>query len=260
MENMRNYYFVAASLPELKLGEKPEISFEELVYRLSLNLSRQDLEKVEVLRRYIDLLNIRALLLEEPLDPRGNLSEKELDEALLLETFFPPYVFDFLNQYEDKKDQVRNFSALLLRYFTEEGKEKEGFLKKYLAFEREWRLVVAAMRAKKYKMDITRELQFEDFTDPIIADVLAQKDVEQYEPPAEYQDLKELIHACGDDPWALFKTISEYRFQKIEEMSGYPLFSIDWILGYMARLMLVEQWVELDEEKGKNILENFKTG
>ncbi len=257
---MHNYYFVAASLPELKLGERPEISFEELVYRLTLNLSKEDLEKTVVLRRYIDILNIRALLLEEPLDSRGNLTEKELDEALLLETFFPQYVFDYLNQYEDKKDQIRNFSSLLIRYFTEEMKGQEGFLRKYLAFEREWRLVVAALRAKKLKSDITRELQFEDFTDPLVADILAQKDMEQYEPPAEYQDLKEQIHACGDDPWALFKTISEYRFHKIEEMSGYPLFSIDWILGYMARLILVEQWVELDEEKGKNILENFKTG
>ncbi|HSX03276.1 MAG TPA: DUF2764 family protein [Rhabdochlamydiaceae bacterium] len=257
---MRNYYFIAASLPELKLGEKPEISFEELVYRLSLNLSKDDLEKTVVLRRYIDILNIRALLLEEPLDSRGNLNEKELDEALLLESFFPPYVFDYLNQYEDKKDQIRNFSSLLIHYFSEEVKGQEGFLKKYLIFEREWRLVVAALRAKKLKWDITRELQFEDFTEPVVADILAQKDVEQYEPPAEFQDLKELIHACGDDPWALFKAISEYRFQKIEEMSGYPLFSMDWILGYMARLILVEQWVELDEEKGKNILENFKTG
>ena len=31
-----------------------------------------------------------------------------------------------------------------------------------------------------------------------------------------------------------------------------PLFSIDWILAYMAQLMIVLQyWNELDEEKGK---------
>jgi hypothetical protein len=257
---MHNYYFVAASLPELRLGERPDISFEELSYRLSLNLSKEDLEKTVVLRRYIDLLNIRALLLEEPLDAKGNLTEKELDEALLLETFFPPYVFDTLGHYENKKDQLQNFSALLIRYFTEESKGQKGFLKSYLLFERQWRLVAAALRAKKMKWEMTRELQFEDFTDPIVADILAQRDMEQYDPPLEFQDLKEQILSCGDDPWALFKTLSEYRFNKIEEMAGYPLFSMDWILGYMARLLLVEQWIELDEEKGRNIIENFKTG
>lgn len=257
---MHNYYFVAASLPPLTLGETPDISFEELSYRLSINLSKEDLEKVMVLKRYIDIQNIRSQLLEETLDPRGNLSEKELDEALLLESFLPSYIFDFLSLYEEKNEKIRHFSGLFIRYFTEEMKEQKGFLRNYLAFEREWRLVLLAIRAKKFKRDVVRELQFEDFTDPLVAAILAQKDMEQYEPPVDYQDLVDLLHACGDDPWAQFKVFSEYRFNKIEEMSGYPLFSMDWILGYMARLMLVEQWMALDEEKGKNILENFKVG
>lgn len=257
---MHNYYFVAASLPPLVLGEKPDITFEELMYRLSLNLSQDDLEKVKVLRRYFDIQNIRNLLLEEPLDPKGNLNEKELDEALLLESFLPEYIFDFLNQYEDKKAQIRNFSGLFIRYYSEEAKLQTDFLKKYLIFEREWRLVLLGLRARKLKWDVVRELQFEDFTDPLVAAILAQKDMEQFEPPSEYKELYELLHSCGDDPWAQFKVLSEYRFHKIEDMSGYPLFSMDWILGYIARLILVEQWVELDEEKGKNILENFKVG
>lgn len=257
---MRNYYFLAASLPPLVLGETPDITFEELAYRLSINLSKEDLEKTKVLRRYFDIQNIRSLLLEETLDPKGNLNEKELDEALLLESFLPSYIFDFLNLYEEKNEKIRHFSGLFIRYFSEEMKQQKGFLKQYLAFEREWRLVLLAIRSKKLKRDVVRELQFEDFTDPFVADILAQKDIEHYEPPAEYQDLADLLHACGDDPWAQFKVFSEYRFNRIEEMSGYPLFSIDWILGYMARLMLVKQWMALDEEKGKNILENFKVG
>ena len=257
---MRNYYFLAASLPPLVLGETPDITFEELAYRLSINLSKEDLEKTKVLRRYFDIQNIRSLLLEETLDPKGNLNEKELDEALLLESFLPSYIFDFLNLYEEKNEKIRHFSGFFIRYFSEEIKQQKGFLKQYLAFEREWRLVLLAIRSKKIKRDVVRELQFEDFTDPFVADILAQKDIEHYEPPAEYQDLADLLHACGDDPWAQFKVFSEYRFNKIEEMSGYPLFSIDWILGYMARLMLVKQWMALDEEKGKNILENFKVG
>jgi hypothetical protein len=36
-----------------------------------------------------------------------------------------------------------------------------------------------------------------------------------------------------------------------------PLFSIDWILSYMARLLIVEQWNDLDSAKGKIILEAF---
>jgi uncharacterized protein DUF2764 len=64
---MTNYYFLAASLPPLELGEVPDITFRELVRRLEINLTKNDFEKTVVLRRAIDLVNIRALLLEEPI-------------------------------------------------------------------------------------------------------------------------------------------------------------------------------------------------
>lgn len=257
---MGNYYFLAPSLPPLEFGRKPEISSEELASRLEINLSKEDFAKLIVLRRFVDLHNIRSLLLEEQLDPRGNLSEKELDEALLIRNFFPDYVFDFLNRYENVGDRIKNFSSLLVTYFAEEIPKQKGFMRKYLSFERDWRLVMLTLRAKKTGRDIVRELQFEDFSDPLVAQILAQKDADSYEPPIEYKDLKELFLSCGDDPWQQYKVIAKWRFDKIEEMVDHPLFSIDWILAYMARLMIVEYWNELDEEKGKMILETFKTG
>jgi len=257
---MHNYYFVAPSLPSLILGESPEISFEELIYRLELNLSEEDLKKIAVLRLLIDLHNVRALYLEQPLDPRGNLSEKELDEALLVEADLPGYVFEFLGQFEEDKEKVRHFFGLLSRYYAEEGQKHQGFLKDLLIFQREMRLVLAALRAKKTGRDIVAELQFEDFTDPLVAQILAQKDSEEYEPPMEFQDLKRNLDHCGEDPWEQYRTVVGYEFIKIEEMTGYPLFSLDWILGYVARLVLAERWNELDDKRGAEILERLKTG
>jgi hypothetical protein len=114
------------------------------------------------------------------------------------------------------------------------------------------------LRAKKLGRDVVKELQFEDFSDPIVAHILAQKDAENYEPPIEYKELKEEIAACGDDPWLRYKVLAEYRFRKIDELVEKPLFSIDWILGYMAKLVIVEQMNELDPMKGKMILDTFK--
>ncbi|NGX47363.1 MAG: hypothetical protein K1000chlam3_00736 [Chlamydiae bacterium] len=257
---MHNYYFVAPSLPSLVLGEASEITFEQLMYRLHLNLSKGDLKKVSVLRFTVDLHNIRALYSDQPIDPRGNLSEKELDEALLVEADLPDYVFEFLGQFDENKEKVRHFFGLLSRYYAEEIERQEGFLKDLLIFQRESRLVLAAIRAKKTGRDILVELQFEDFTDPVVAQILAQKDMEEYEPPMQYQDLKQNLLTCGDDPWEQYKTVIVYEFNWIEEMTGYPLFSLDWILGYVARLMLVEKWNELDEGRGNEIVDKFKTG
>lgn len=254
---MANYYFLAASLPPLSLNERPDFSFEELTSRLEINLTKEDLEKTVVFRRFIDLSNIRILFMEDSIDPRGNLTEKELDQALLLKDGLPSYVFDFLDQFESLGEKLRFFSGLLSTYFDEEIKKGDGFLKNYLNFEREWRLVIMALRAKALGRDLMQELQFEDVKDPLIADILAQKDSPDYDPPVEYLELKEKYLSCGPDPWQQNRVVAEWRFQQIEELVEKPLFSIDWILSYMAQLLIVEQWNELDEEKGKIILEAF---
>ncbi len=256
---MANYYFLAASLPPLVLGEKPELTYEELNARLEINLTKEDFEKVVVFRRFTDINNIRALLLEEPIEPQGNLQEKELDEALLIHNILPVYVFDFLDQYETLTEKIRFFFGLISRYFTEEIPKQKGFLKRYLSFEREWRLVMLGLRSKELGRDITRELQFEDFADPLVADILAQRDAAHYEPPIEYKELKDKLASCGPDPWEKYKVFARYKFNKIEELVDRPLFHIDWILAYMAQLALVQHWFELDEMRGKMILETFKS-
>lgn len=257
---MKNYYFLIPSLPPLSLVEKPEITSEKLFAYLELNLTKSDLEKTRVLRRLIDINNIRSLLLEERIDVRGNLNEKELDEALLVKNVLPEYVFDFLDLWEKASDRVKNFSELLSAYFTHEIPHSSGFLKKFLIFERECRLVLLALRAKPLGRDLVRELQFEDMSDPFVMHILAQKDAPQYEPPEEYRELKERFASCHGDPWLENKVFAEYRFKKIEEMSEDQLFSIDQVLAYMAKLMIVEYLFELDEQRGKLILDTFKAG
>lgn len=256
---MGNYYYLAASFPPLEFPSVPDVSFAALRGILELNLSKRDLKKVQTLRLFIDISNIRPLLLEEETDPRGNLEEKELDEALLVQSLLPVYVFDFLDQHDTLADKLKYFPQLLARFFSEEIPKQKGFLKKYFEFEREWRLVVLALRAKKLKRDLIKELQFEDFLDPFVAQILAQKDAEQYDPPSEYRDIKEILHACGPDPWEQNKALALYRFNKIQDMIGEEQFSIDWILAYLSQLLILEYWNELDAEKGQMILDTFKT-
>ena len=254
---MANYYFLAASLPPLKLGEKPELTFDELISRLEINLDKRDLEKTVVFRRWFDLNNIRALYLEDAIDPRGNLSEKELDQALLLKEGLPEYVFEFLDRFESTAQKLRFFPGLLAAYYREETKDLNGFLSRYLEFERAWRLVMLGIKSIELRRNLSEELQFENVEDPFVMDLLAQKDAPSYDPPPEYVDLKEKYLAAGPDPLEQFKAVSKWRFQQIEELVETPPFSIDWIIGYMAQLLIVEQWNELDPGKGEIILEAF---
>ncbi len=259
---MENYYYLAASLPPLEFPVLPEMDADSLRSSLELNLSKSDSKKWESLRLFVDILNLKPVLQDEEIDPRGNLGEKELKEALVSHDFLPEYVFEFLEEQETLADKLKNFSFLLSRFFREETANQKGFLQKFFSFEREWRLVVLALRSKVLHRDLFKELQFEDPLDPFVMQILAQKDAETYEPPVEYGELKELfaLSEAGQkmDSWEQNKALAIFRFRKIEEMKEGKQFSIDFILAYLVQAMIIEYWNELDLVKGKIILDTFK--
>ena len=252
---MTEYYFIGAALPPLASGVKPELSFKEFHEMLVANLTASDLKKVDDLLWTIDLANIRAFWLGQPLDERGTYSPKELEEALLVRESFPPYLNDFLDRYESIADRLRYFPSLYTSMYKDlETKSKSGFLHYYYTLEREIRLVWTALRAKKTGRDIVRELQFEDPVDPFVMAILAQKDSADYTPPPEYEELKTLFLENINEPKKLHLALLEYRFKKLEQ---YEPFSMDRILSYMVQLMIVESWEALDQELGNTIVEDL---
>ena len=181
---MTEYYFVAAALPPLTLGAKPEISFHELRDLFRMNLKEGDLKRFRALLRHlIDLQNIRALWMHLPFDARGNFSPKELEEALLVPDLLPLYVQEYLERYESVADRLRYFSSLFASLFQDMRERTRGFLHSYYIFERELSLVLTALRAKRFGRDLVKELQFEDLDDPLVVSILAQKEAPDYTPP-----------------------------------------------------------------------------
>lgn len=244
------YYFLGTLLPELKIGETPEIGFREFRQLLKENLSDKDFAATSTVRNLYDILNVRFYWNDESIDRLGNLSESDLEEAFATQSMLPPYVFDFMNKYDSKSDRLTHFPALLATFFTEEIDKASGFFKAYLVLEREIRLVLSAFRVKKLKRDLLQEFQYEDPEEPFIAQILAQKDAVIYEPPEAYEELKIIFEKYQNQPLELQKALIEFRFNKIEEMLGLDFFSLDRILAYLIELILVEQWQQMDQQKG----------
>lgn len=254
---MSHYYFLATLLPELKIGTPPEIGFDEFMTLLKENLTKSDMKQVITLRRVFDIMSVREYWKGDPVDPYGNYNENDLEEAFITRHGLPWYVYEFTDRYESKEDRLSHFPDLMITFFREEIKKSSGFLKKNLILERDIRLVLAAFRAKKLGRDIYTELQYENPEDPLVAQILAQKDAPAYEPPEKYEDLKTIFELYGDEPLALHKALLEYRFKKIEEMFGSNIFSLDRILGYMIELILAERWESMDKKKGLQIVDSI---
>lgn len=260
---MKEYYFLASLLPPLEIGHVPALGFPELKELLKINLTEEDIRRTRKFLRLIDLESFRSYWAEEPLDPRGNLNRDELEQALLdvqwpVGEEFALYLRDYLEKYHSNADRLKNFPLLMSQFFSHEVEEESGFLKDFFAFQREMRLVMVGFRAKKRGKDVVAELQYEDQTDSIVAQILAQKDAKTYEPPFEYKELKPIFEEFGDTALELHKAIYEYQFNHIIELWGGEIFTIDRILNYMARLLLVERWLELDVQKGLEIIDTIE--
>jgi hypothetical protein len=255
---MNRYPFIAASLPDIQIGSRPEISFKEMEDLLALNLMNWDRKKVEELLELVDIDNIKALWLGLPLHSAGSMNAKELEEAILVKDFLPSFVIEFLERYETTEQRLDHFPALYTGLYQQMDLASDDFIRSYYAFEREVRLVLAALRAKQMKRDLVLELQFEDTHDPFVMQILVQKDAPDYFPPQEYEALKDLFMENHLDPMKLYRSLLQYRFDKILEIEGqYQSFTIDRILGFLARLMMVEMWNQLDEQKGLSLIDDL---
>ncbi len=221
---------------------------------MEMNLTPRDLDIFHHLLEPIDLYNVKALWLGIPIDDRGTLASKELEEELLVRDALPAYLTDFLETYETVEDRLRYFSALYAGMYAQEF---SGFLGWYFAFERDVRLVLTALRAKATKRDIARELQFEDPSDPKVAQILSQKDVSEYTPPMEYEDLKVLFVENSQDPRKLAEALLKYRFDKVGEWEMQEHFTLDRILAYAARLLMIESIVKMSPEQTHAAMEEL---
>ncbi len=178
---MKGYYFLASLLPPIEIGRVPSLGYSELQELLKVNLEPEDLARVRAFLHLIDFENMRAFWANEPFDRRGNIqSTGEMEQALLNREWpdgeeFPLYLKDYLDKYHSVPDRLKHFSYLMTLFFNHEIESQEGFLKGIFQFFREFRLVLLGFRAKKVGKDPSVELQYEDSSDPIVAQILAQK-------------------------------------------------------------------------------------
>lgn len=225
----------------------------ELDFHLHLNLSKEDLVSVEALRRLADLDNIYAMLHGETRASGGNYNMQELEEMLLQQEKLPAYILDFFATYSSRQEQIKNFHELYHRYFSIETGRHNGFVHKYLVFERQVKLVFTALRALHLGRDLKKEFSDEDPEDPFIQQLMEQK--ASSETPEGFEEVKTMFEQYKEKPFDLYQALAEWRFRKVEEIAGRHTFYIDRILAFIVQLEICEKWLELDKAKGLQIIE-----
>jgi hypothetical protein len=251
------HYFLYSSLPALEIQAKPDIAYPLLLEAFHLNFNEKEKEQLALIQFFVNLNNIYAYLTGGKWNLKGSISIQDLKECLEKKEGLPDYVLDFFAKYEDPKDQKRFFSKVLIDFFHAEHDKHKGFLKEFICFERDLRLVLLAYRVKRSHLDLLRELQFEDFANPLVIDILARKDAAHYDFPFEFKDLKLAIEKAGPNPLKQHFAIAEYRFRHYAPFLEEDPFSIDSLLAYFVQYMILDDYHGLSVDEGKELLDSI---
>jgi hypothetical protein len=252
---MARYYFLTTMLPEVFLEEQPKVPFEELIPLYLQNLTAADFEQFQQLRRWIDVQNMLLFWQGLELDPRGNWLKKTMETQLLTQDQLTEAVVDYLASYETDAERAAHYPELQSSYLREQVAARDGFIQEYLAFEHGWRLVAAAIRAKRLGRDLNKELASEDPEDPLVAWLLSFKDSPIVEAPYGYEWVAEALEKYRDEPMELRRAIMAARMHWLVERIQDEPFTLDWLLGYAVQVLLAEQWCELDAGAGEKIVD-----
>ena len=254
---MSRYAFIDTLLPTLRVGQAPEIDSYELDFIMKLNLKKSDFEEISHIRRLVDIDNILALASGTQFLPGGNLNEGQLQEALISDGQLPSWIMSFLETYPQDQERVAHFPELYHTFFQKEKETTTGFLKTYFEFEWQWRLVMLSLRAKELGRDLAKELKYEDPEDDFVNELLSQREGKGFEAPLAMQPLQAIYKRKKDSPLDLLQAISEWRFETIDDLISWKVLSLEYILGYVAKLQIVEQWLFLDRLKGEEELKKL---
>jgi hypothetical protein len=254
---MAAYYFFDTLLPPLQIGKAPEMSWAEFCDLARQNLSPQDLKQLEALRLWYDLQNLRQLWTELPLQPFGNLDQEGLEAAVATGTLWSPPVDDFLFAYKETDARLFHLPELLTQYLETLREKAKGFLKWLGEFERQLRLVLVALRARAQGLDLVEAFRFEDPRDPFVAFLIAQKSNERIMPPLGFEEVDRLWQHYQHEPLQLAEGLLKFKMTAIEEAFRDRRFTLDHVLGYAQRLILIEQMWLGDQQKAQAVVNGW---
>lgn len=156
-------------------------------------------------------------------------------------------ILDDIREQLDEKDR-ETLSAFLSGFETDNLCEdfyrkalshKNGFLRRYYAFDLDMRNAKA-----RYLNTACGRPEMQDTI------VLG----EEYTEPDQKDELDRILHI--NDILAREKGLDEFMWKQIGEISIFNYFDMDAILAFVAKLKIVDRWLKLDEQTGR---EMFRT-
>ena len=260
---MTNYYCLVTGLPELSL-EDGKLSYTVANFKTEIypQLSKSDKKLLDLFYLKYDNRNLLTLLKDKEASVDASLGNFSADELLgIIASFkeesapdkkFPSYFYEFSELYLNTPEEERFGIEDKLHGFYYHYAMKCGnkFVSDWFELNLNVNNILAAMAARKYKMDVTKVSVGSNFVAEALRSSNARDfgladDLEYFEQLTRINDTVDLVERE--------KKIDLLKWNWMEDNTFFNYFTIEKIFVFLMKLEMIERWVSLDKEKGNEM-------
>lgn len=256
----RNYYCLVAGLPDIIIeGNRPGETSHEFKNELAEQLHASDYKLAELLYLRYDNINLLNLLQKQ--DKRfitlGNYTEEYLEEQIKEPTNIVDYMKQLIFNFKAETSGNSNLSSeneLQSLYYEYALQVKNNFLEQWFKFDRDMKNILTAVNARKYGYDTEKQLipvKHENEVYETLIKSSPRPDLFADEVP--YVDKILQIAESEMKISEKEKALDNIKWKFLDEYTFFNYFTIEKILSFVIKLNIVERWIELDNETGKEL-------
>lgn len=251
-----NYVAFIAGLPEIGWEDrKLTLTVREFREQAKDYISGKDEELLDLFFLPNDNAQILRLLYKEGANPdlQTVYSLKELEEEVQEPTsLLPAYLREFIADFKEehlKYDTVPE-NVLSWMYYDYMLASDNGLVREYAAFSMNLKNLIAALNSRKYGWNIAREV----IGDNEFSNALRTVNSRDFGLAMDYPYVEKVIALMEDDNLVeRERGLDLIIWNFLDEAVTFEYFSIERVISYMLKLMIVERWSKLSSESGRRV-------
>lgn len=259
---MTNYYCLVAGLPDLSL-EDGKLNYTVANFKSELypELSEKDKKLIDLFYLKFDNANLLKLLndKEAVMDAEGNYSSDELlalissvREGDAPDKKYPSYLYEFIAAYLAlPADELYRAEDMLATYYYAYAMGCDNkFVSSWFEFNLNINNILAALAARKYKMDVAQVVVGQTDVSEMVRTSNARdfgltEMLDYFEPVLRISEIDELVERE--------KKIDLLKWNWMEDAVFFNYFTVERIFVFLLKLEMIGRWISMDKEKGSEL-------
>ncbi len=255
-----NYYYLVAGLPDLvQDAKKQPMVLSDFMEILVEQLTKSDLKLCRTLFLPYDNQNLLNLITKSGKEflPLANYTADELELNIREPQTLEPYMLRFIEAYKSETPLYPDLSwedNLAALYYQHMQEASNKFLRQWAAFDFNIRNVRAAINVRNHKLNPAAHILGDD----TMAQALKKSTLRDFGLAGDYPFVEKLLSLVDSvNVIQQEQEIDRLRWNYLDELNIYNYFSIEVVLAFIIKTMIIERWIVLDPDFGSQMFDRM---